>query len=65
MYVTFNTVSVLHQSNDSVIDFMCAKFLYAFPIKGVILKTTSPSMIVEGKPNPYFNPERIVFVSHA
>ena len=35
-----------------------------FPTKGGIPKTMSPSMIVEEKPNPDFNQDRIVFGSN-
>ena len=35
-----------------------------FPTRGVLSKTTVPSMIVKGKPNPDFNQERIVFGSY-
>ena len=41
------------------------KFLNAFPNKGGISIIISPSMIVEGKPNPGFNIEIIVFGSYA
>ena len=36
-----------------------------FPTRGVLSKTTVPSMIVKGKPNTDFNQERIVFLSYS
>ena len=60
MYVTFNKISLLHQANDSIIDFMCDKMdLWISNQKRNIYKM-SPSMIVEGKPNTGFNRGRIV-----
>jgi hypothetical protein len=41
------------------------KWLNAFPGQDGISSTMSPSMIVEGRPNPDFNHKRIVFGSYA
>jgi hypothetical protein len=41
------------------------KWLNAFPSKNGVSLTMSPSNIIEGKPNPDFNHQRIVFGSYA
>ena len=64
MYVTCNPISVLYQANIQSLISCVVKWLNVFPTKGVISKTMSPSMIVELKPDPYFNQESIMFGSY-
>ena len=63
MYLIFNKISLLHQDNDLIIDFMCGKMDLWISNQRLNIYKMSPSMIVEGKPNTGFKWGMILFGS--